>query len=78
MSSFVTVDFPNSMWLGFVGLRIMLSSSFSSSLSPPTTIYSASALEAPSAATSFETTRPDRFTTSEIGAVSTISLSSPS
>jgi hypothetical protein len=66
------------MWLGFVRLRMLLSSSLWLSLSPLATAYPASALEAPSAVASSGTTRPDRLITSDIGVVSVTSVSSPS
>jgi hypothetical protein len=75
MSPAVIVDFPNSMWLGFIGLRILLSSS----LPPSATICSTSAtICSASAATSSDATRPDHLITSDIGAVSVASVSSPS
>jgi hypothetical protein len=78
MSSAVTVDFSNLMWLGFIGLRIVLSSSLLFSLPPLATICSASAVEVPLAIASSDTTRLDRLITSDIGVVSVASASSPS
>jgi hypothetical protein len=71
------VDFPNSTWLGFDGLRILLSSSFSSSLLSSATVCSASTVSPSTTALSY-TTRPNRLITSDIGAVSVTSASSPS
>jgi hypothetical protein len=72
------VDLPNSMWLGLVGLRMLLSSSLSLSLPTSALVCSASTLGVPSAVAPSYTTRPERLITSDMGAVSVTSVSSPS
>jgi hypothetical protein len=73
------MDFPNSIWLGLLGLR--MTSSSSSSLSASVTVVSASATATSSFRTdssSSHTTNPERFIISEIGVVSVTLASSPS
>jgi hypothetical protein len=73
----VTVDLPNSIWLGFIGFRMLLSSSLSSSLLSSAIVCLVSAVS-PLAVVSSSTTKPDRLITSGIGAISDTSVSSPS
>jgi hypothetical protein len=74
------VDFPNSIWLGLLGLK-MPSSSSSFSLSASAVVGSTSASTTSSVGTgsfSSYTTNPEHFIISEMGAISEVLASYPS
>jgi hypothetical protein len=66
------VNFPNSIWLGLLGLKMPSSSSTSLSAS------ATSAISIRTNSSSSYTTNPERFIISEIGSISVAPASSPS
>jgi hypothetical protein len=73
------VDFPNSIWLGLLGLKMPSSSSFSLLASAVVGSASVSTTSSVRIGSFYSwTTNPERFIISAMGAVSEVPASSPS